>query len=88
MERRSLRFQAFCTNLYLWRRSPGPALPMEWFLSMRFPVPTSLHLEALQLKPGLLARFESAGGSDLHVHTLPFSFNPGYAVTGTLGIGV
>ncbi len=34
-----------------------------------------------------LARFESAGASALHVHTLAFGLNPGDA-TGTQGIGV
>ncbi len=34
-----------------------------------------------------LARFESAGASTLHIHTLPFGFDPGDA-TKTQGIGV
>ncbi len=38
---------------------------------------------AAQTKP---VRFENAGASALH--TLPFGFNPGDAVTGTQGIGV
>ncbi len=37
--------------------------------------PTSLHLLALQLKLGLLVRFESA----LDIHTILFGFNPGDA---------
>ncbi len=43
------------------------------------PVPVLLHLLALQLKPSLLVRFVSAGASALHIHTLPFGFDPGGA---------
>ncbi len=46
-------------------------------------VPTSLHLLELQLKPSLLAMFESTGVSALH--TLPFGLNLGDAM-GTQGI--
>ncbi len=45
----------------------------------RPPVPASLHLLDLQLKPSWLARFESARASALYIHTLPFGFNPGDA---------
>ncbi len=48
-------------------------------------VPVSLHYLALQLKPSLFVRFESAGASALH--TLPFGFNSG-AEAGTQWIGV
>ncbi len=66
-----------------------PASPREkhgdasWIGSTpRSPVPASLHLLALQLKP---VRFENAGVSVLQI--THFSFNPGGA-TGTQGIGV
>ncbi len=49
------------------------------------PVPVSLHLLALQLKPSLPVRFEIAWAPALH--TLPFGFNPSDA-TVTQGIGV
>ncbi len=52
---------------------------IAWVVSKpRSPVPASLYLLALQLKPSL------PRASDLH--TLPFGFNPG-DTTGTQGIG-
>ncbi len=53
--------------------------------TLRFPVPTAPYLFAMQLKPSLLARLESAGAVALH--TLSFNFNLDNA-TGTQGIGV
>ncbi len=58
--------------LVLEAASPREKLgDVSWVVSTpRFPVPASLHLLALQLKPSLLARLESAGASVLHTPSL------------------
>ncbi len=51
---------------------------VSWIVSTsRSPVPASMHLLALQLKPSWPVQVESAGASALHI--LPFGLNPGDA---------